>query len=232
MAFSSPAASRPPGAKSLQPPTQGMTSEIGVFRDGFLWILNQQGDGQYNPGVDHVFAFGGVPGDRPIVGNWNGSTCSSNQFGYGCTNVGIYRSASQYFLLDTNGDAFVDAGDQYFKLSIAQADDLPVAGDWNGDGRTKVGLFRPSTCEWFLDFDGNGVWNASIDKHFTPTDCQPGDMPVVGAWTGGRIKSATEDPTGIDLTSYNYDALDNLHTVTQGTLPTRTFTYNSLSQLV
>jgi len=48
----------------------------------------------------------------------------------------------------------------------------------------------------------------------------------------GRLKEIYEDPTGLNyLTSYQYDTLDNLTTVTQGT-QTRTFGYNSLKQLL
>ena len=36
------------------------------------------------------------------------------------------------------------------------AGDLPVAGDWTGTETAKVGLFRPSTEQWFLDLNGNG----------------------------------------------------------------------------
>src|SRR5262245_60182731 len=96
---------------------QTMTAKIGDFRNGFLWILNAQGNAVYQPGVDHVAGFGGIAGDLPITGNWSGANCSipSNT----CVNVGIYRASTQYFLLDTNGDFLVGYGDQYFKLSIA-----------------------------------------------------------------------------------------------------------------
>jgi len=48
----------------------------------------------------------------------------------------------------------------------------------------------------------------------------------------GRLKEIYEDPNGLNyLTSYQYDTLDNLAGVTQGS-QTRTFTYNSLKQLL
>ncbi len=47
----------------------------------------------------------------------------------------------------------------------------------------------------------------------------------------GRLKEAYEDPNGLNyLTSYDYNTLDNLTTVTQGT-QTRTFVYDSLKRL-
>jgi len=47
----------------------------------------------------------------------------------------------------------------------------------------------------------------------------------------GRLKEVYEDPTGLNyLTSYGYDVLDNLTTVTQGS-QTRSFAYDSLKRL-
>jgi RHS repeat-associated protein len=47
----------------------------------------------------------------------------------------------------------------------------------------------------------------------------------------GRLKEVYEDPTALNyLTSYSYDALDNLTTVSQG-VQTRTFVYDSLRRL-
>ncbi|MDP9337480.1 MAG: hypothetical protein M3P45_01290, partial [Acidobacteriota bacterium] len=49
----------------------------------------------------------------------------------------------------------------------------------------------------------------------------------------GRLISVSEDPTGLNyLTTYSYDALDNLTSVVQAGSRNRTFTYNSLSQLL
>jgi len=48
----------------------------------------------------------------------------------------------------------------------------------------------------------------------------------------GRLRQVYEDPNGLNyLTSYDYDALDNLLRVTQGTQPPRSFVYDSLKRL-
>jgi hypothetical protein len=45
-----------------------------------------------------------------------------------------------------------------------------------------VGIFRPSTGEWFLDFNGNGKWDGcGVDvciANFGSFE----DIPVVGKW--------------------------------------------------
>jgi hypothetical protein len=32
----------------------------------------------------------------------------------------------------------------------------PEVGDWNGDGKSKAGIFVSGNC--YLDYNGNGVW--------------------------------------------------------------------------
>ena len=62
------------------------------------------------------------------------------------------------------------------------AGDIPIVGDWTGTGSVRIGVYRPSTGEWFLDLNGNGKLDAcGIDACFGPFG-QPGDLPVVGKW--------------------------------------------------
>jgi hypothetical protein len=59
--------------------------------------------------------------------------------------------------------------------------DLPVTGDWNFDGTTEVGVFRPSTHTFYLDFNANGVWDGpSSDRSYVFG--LSGDTPVSGKW--------------------------------------------------
>ena len=48
-------------------------SKVGVFRAGFFWALDADGNYQFDgtgPGKDLAFPFGGISGDRPVVGGW------------------------------------------------------------------------------------------------------------------------------------------------------------------
>ena len=43
------------------------------------------------------------------------------------------------------------------------AGDLPIAGDWNADGRTETGVYRPG-AGFYLKMDNGSTWNPSTDR--------------------------------------------------------------------
>jgi hypothetical protein len=152
-------------------------TKVGLFRQGFYWILDYNGNGQFELGIDKTYAFGGVVGDVPVVGDWNGD---------GRSKLGLFRQGF-FWILDTNGNGQIDnvnqpGGDQAFAYGGISGD-VPVVGDWNGDGKSEVGVFR-SGFFWVLDangnyqFDGTGVGQ---DLAF-PFGGISGDKPVVGRW--------------------------------------------------
>ena len=62
--------------------------------------------------------------------------------------------------------------------------DKPVAGDWDGTGVVRAGVFRNG--HWFLDWNNNGTWDEG-DRQFDFG--LPGDIPIVGDWDGsGKSK--------------------------------------------
>ncbi|NLX56443.1 MAG: hypothetical protein GXY58_15155 [Planctomycetaceae bacterium] len=73
-----------------------------------------------------------------------------------------------------------DVIDHVFRFGIGA--DLPVAGDWNGDGIRSIGVFRAGT--WMLDLDGDGR-HTHRDAVFQFGAA--GDLPVVGDFNGDGI---------------------------------------------
>ena len=157
-------------------------SNLGVFRNGFFWVLDSNGNRIFDgagTGLDIATAFGGLSGDIPITGDWSGT---------GDTKVGVYRSPSGLFLLDYNGNGTFDGCviDRCYQFMATQTPgDLPVIGDWTGSGTTKIGIYRPATGEWFLDTDGSGVFGAGdVTAKYGGV---VGDIPVTGDWTGSGV---------------------------------------------
>ena len=99
----------------------------------------------------------------------------------GAAEIGVFRPSTHLFYLDYNGNgvwngAAVDKSDNF-----GITGDIPVSGDWNFDGRTEIGVFRNSTHLFYLDYNGNGVWNGgAIDRSYNFGIT--GDMPVTGKW--------------------------------------------------
>ena len=61
--------------------------------------------------------------------------------------------------------------------------DLPVAGQWDGQGKSRIGVFRPSKGMWYLD-NGNGIWDGcGTDLCIIGPFGSSGDLPVAGDWT-------------------------------------------------
>ncbi|GFE56720.1 hypothetical protein [Geobacter sp. AOG1] len=159
------------------------TTKIGVFANG-AWYVDLSGNGVWNGG-DRVSTFGNT-GDIPITGDWNGT---------GTTKSGAYNPTTSAWHLDFNGNGILDGPptDKLYYFGFTGA--IPVTGDWNGTGTTKIGVYDPATSAWYLDYNGNGVWDGPpTDKlyYFGFT----GVIPVTGDWSGtGITKIGVYDPT-------------------------------------
>jgi hypothetical protein len=65
--------------------------------------------------------------------------------------------------LDANGNGLYDGAGADWNFNLGFAGATVVTGDWNGDGKTKTGVY--SNGYWYLDYDGNSTWDGGlIDK--------------------------------------------------------------------
>jgi hypothetical protein len=91
--------------------------------------------------------------------------------------IGLFGSGIWH--LDSNGNRIYDAED--ITATFGVSSDLPVVGDWIGDGQAKIGVFQPSTGTWYLDNSGNGAFDAGdVSSYFGGSI----DLPVAGDWDG------------------------------------------------
>jgi endoglucanase len=155
-------------------------AKIGTYNAG-QWYLDGNGNGIWDGApADVGGSFGaGLPGAIPVTGDWNGD---------GHTKMGAYHQGDWY--LDFIGNGTWDGGviDKQYAFGWNDPNVIPVAGDWNGDGRTKIGIYYKGF--WYLDYDGNGVWDGGVnDKQYAFGWNDPNVIPVVGDWNGdGRTK--------------------------------------------
>ena len=156
---------------------------VGVFNQGF-WNLEDR---------SAEIAFG-LPGDQPVMGDWNGD---------GVKTPGIFRNGT--WVLDETGNGF-DAGDRVLQFGLPG--DKAVAGDWNGDGTDTVGVFRNGN--FTFDKNGNGFDAADTDVIAFGWNT---DTPVAGDWDGDGKDTVGIFRNGtwvLDLNGNGYDAADRV----------------------
>jgi hypothetical protein len=93
--------------------------------------------------------------------------------------IGIYRPSTAQFALDMDGNGLWNAAVDR-KTGFGLVGDIPIIGDWNGDGKDEIGIYRPSTSQFALDMDGNGLFNAAVDRK--TSFGLVGDTPIIGDW--------------------------------------------------
>ncbi len=126
--------------------------------------------------------------DRIVFSNTTngiGNTSRSATLFAGLTpqKIGIFRSGFWYFDAGNNGIWEGCNRDNCFAPFGGLAGDIPVVGDWTGDGTAKIGIYRKGA--WFLDANANGAWDGcGIDICMAAFGGYPEDIPVVGDWTG------------------------------------------------
>ena len=146
---------------------------IGVYRPSTgEWLLRNSNT---SGGADITLVLGGQQGDLPVTGDWNGD---------GRTDIGIFRNGT--FILGVlvslrnclSGTCVSTTGVVLQpSITFGQAGDLPVAGDWDGDGRDTFGVFVPGSPGTFILTDD--LVKPQIVFPFT------GGLPLAGNWTGG-----------------------------------------------
>lgn len=85
------------------------------------------------------------------------------------------------FVLDSNDNGAWNPEDRATIYGFAS--DTPIIGDWNGDGRDQIGVFRTfgPLGQFILDSNDNGTWDSQDRVFFYGF---AGDKPVVGDWNG------------------------------------------------
>lgn len=141
------------------------SKQLGMLHDETgMFHLDTNGDHALGAS-DSQFQFTALQaGDVAVSGDWDGN---------GTTEIGLFRGGNT-FMLDTNGNHTWEPGtDSQFTLPVTAA--KPAVGDFNGDGRSDIAVFTPSTGTFQIDTNNDGTLDAT---HVFAV----GTNPAVGNW--------------------------------------------------
>jgi hypothetical protein len=157
----------PHDSPCLNPPLGPYRARPGVVRSS-TWLLRNTLDAG---GPNQQFNLG-VAGDVPLMADWLGSGVATAAVVRGVRHGTVGRSSLTWHLRQIEG-----AGQPDLVFDFGQPGDIPVAGDWVGNGVHTVGVVRGNL--WQLR-----TRNAAGPADISFTFGQAGDIPVVGDWNG------------------------------------------------
>jgi hypothetical protein len=166
----------------------------------YMWFLRNSNSG--GSATVAPFVFGDVRfvavdqlGTIPVVGDWDGD---------GDDTVGLLQydadvdGPMRWELRNSNS---AGAPDLTFRYSRGR--DVPVTGDWNGDGTDTVGVFRGNRSWLLRNINTGGL----ADVSFAYGSASLLELPVVGDWNGDgsytpavlRNNPATDESGGFEV---------------------------------
>jgi hypothetical protein len=155
-------------------------AETGVYRPGTGFYLKMDNGSTWTPSTDLYLAWDNAAIDLPIAGDWNAD---------GRAETGVYRPGTGFYLKMDNGSTWTPSTDVNPAYTFrGETGWTPIVGDWNRDGKSKIGVYKSTTGDWYLDYNGNGVWDNVTDKFYNiPTN--DNYLSVIGDWNGdGKSK--------------------------------------------
>jgi hypothetical protein len=119
----------------------------------------------------------GLLGDRPLMADFSGGGAKTSAMVRGTRHNPSYDDTLTWYIRQIPGSGLPDLVIRY-----GQVGDVPVVGDWDGDGVATIGVVRGN--RWMLR-NSNSAGPADIDFVFG----QIGDIPVVGDWNADGVDS-------------------------------------------
>jgi hypothetical protein len=170
--------------------------EIGVFRPSddkgiskFYLVTRNWTDLRDEAwAADVCVDFGPYPTNVPITGDWDGD---------GHDDIGGFNPENNiFYLYKLDLEAEPPSAESYKDVPFGATRDIPFIGDWDGDSKDELGMFRspypvkkPETnafyCDRKLTGDQHELGDLGTDgkpKPYTYGDI--GDYPVIGDWDG------------------------------------------------
>ncbi len=141
--------------------------EIAVYRHGQWYVQNELGQ--------LSLVVWGVFGDIPVPADYDGD---------GTTDYAIFRPTTGEWWIINSGFTLGFATQYVTQQQWGLNGDIPVPGDYDGDGRDDMAVFRPTDGNWYIRYAKDGTTAAVAWGHG-----YFGDIPFRGLDMNGDGKS-------------------------------------------
>jgi peptidoglycan hydrolase-like protein with peptidoglycan-binding domain len=148
-------------------------TEIGIYSDGNWYLDKNRSWAWEGEPADTFGVFGiGLANPVPVTGDWNGD---------GITEIGIYSDGNWYLDKNRSWAWEGEPADTFGVFGIGLANPIPVTGDWDGSGITKIGIYTEGN--WYLDTNASWQWDGTPTDTFGVFGLGLGTVvPVTGNW--------------------------------------------------
>jgi len=141
--------------------------DVGVFRPSTKqFILRLQN------GTTITLNNFGLNGDLPVAGDWNGD---------GIDTIGIFRPSTREWILTNGPNTNNTSPPEDIRIAFGDISDLPIVGDWDGDGIDTLGSLRTTNNLFIL----SNTFGNSVDVTFFFG--ASGARPLAGDWDGDGV---------------------------------------------
>jgi hypothetical protein len=108
----------------------------------------------------------------------------------------LYNSGTSVTLTATAADGFNFAGwsggvcSGIGPCTVSVTGNTSITAMFAQPSVQRIGVFRPGTGEWYLDINGNGIWDGCNIDRCVQSFGREGDRPVIADWVGAGTDTA------------------------------------------
>ena len=180
------------------------------------WYIKGPGTSNWGVSSGNLAIQCGTKGDVPVPRDY---------FNEGKLRMAVWRPSNGVWYIKGQGYGNWGATTGNLAIQCGTSGDVPVPGDYYGDGTIRLAVWRPSNGNWYIKGPGNGNWGASEGNKAIQCGTK-GDIPVPADYFNeGKLRIAVYRPStgklyikGNDMNSWGSSS-GNIIYPQEGTMP-------------